>query len=285
MAFLLAFFTAVSETVKDISARKVSSRITPDYLLFMYKSISTIFIFPFAVLQWKFHLSAYTLLITLLDGFLNLLAFYFYLKAISLSPVSLVVPLLSFSPALLLITSPLILKEIPNPYGLAGVLLIVLGSYILYLNNQGILSPFKAMVEEKGARYMLLTVLLWSITANLDKIGVRATSPIVWVFLINFIVASGAGIWIYLKKGKTFRLKGGEVRFPVIMGIFDAMGAVFQMIAITMTLVPYVISIKRLSVLLSVIAGTTYLKEGRIIQRTTGAALMLGGSILIILNM
>ena len=286
MALLLAFVTALCETIKDISAKKVSKVFSPHHLLFFYKLVSVILLFPLAIFQWKFEPSASTLTITLMDGFLNIFAFLFYLRAISLSPVSLVVPLLSFSPALLLITSPLMLGETPSPMGLLGILLIVVGSYILYMEGRGLFSPIKALFRERGARFMLLTVLLWSITANLDKMGTKATSPITWVFLINSIVVVGMGIWLYAS-GRTISLQnknGKRLKFPIIMGVADAVGAVFQMVAITMTLVPYVISIKRLSVLMSVIAGTTYLKEGRIIQRISGTILMLAGSTLILLT-
>ncbi len=284
MAFLLAFITALGETMKDIIARRVSPTIPVAELLFWYKLFSILIVLPFALLNWRFENTPGTYILVASDGLLNIFAFYFYLRALSLSPVSLMVPLLAFSPALLLITSPIMLGEFPDSMGLAGILLITAGSYILYMEDSGNpLSPIRALLREKGSRYMMATVLLWSITANLDKMGTRATSPVVWVLLINVFVAAGA--FIMMRKG----VKGDGFSRPhpasVLMGLADGVGAVAQMTALKLTIVPYVISIKRLSVLMSVIAGTTFLKEGKALQRITGTALMLTGSALILFNM
>ncbi len=283
MAFLLAFITAIGETTKDIIARRVSPTTSVAGLLFWYKLFSILIVLPFALLSWRFENTPRTYLLVASDGLLNVFAFYFYLKALSLSPVSLMVPLLAFSPALLLITSPIILGEFPDSMGLAGILLITVGSYILYMEDSGdYLSPIKALLREKGSRYMLATVLLWSITANLDKLGTQATSPVVWVLLINIFVATGA--FVMMKK----RPDGKPSRFhpaSILMGLADGVGAVAQMTALRLTIVPYVISIKRLSVLMSVIIGTTFLGEGKALQRIIGTALMLTGSVLILFNM
>ncbi len=283
MAFLLAFITALGETTKDIIARRISSTTSVAGLLFWYKTFSIATILPFALFTWRFENTLRTYILVASDGLLNVFAFYFYLKALSLSPVSLMVPLLAFSPVLLLITSPIMLGEFPDSAGLAGILLITAGSYILYMEDSGdILSPIRALLREKGSRYMLATVFLWSITANLDKMGTQASSPVVWVLLINIFVAAGAFLMM-----KRTRSEGASGFHPasILMGVADGGGAVAQMTALKLTIVPYVISIKRLSVLMSVIIGTTFLKEGRALQRITGTALMLAGSILILLNM
>jgi len=282
VAFLLAFITAIGETTKDIIARRISPTMAVADLLFWYKLVSIIVILPFALLSWRFENTPRTYILAVSDGLLNAFAFYSYLRAISLSPVSLMVPLLAFSPVLLLLTSPLMLGEFPDSTGLAGILLITAGSYILYMENSGDpISPIRALLKEKGSRYMLLTVFLWSITANLDKLGTDATSPVVWVLLINLFVAAGAFIMMKKHSGRSLQFHPASL----VMGIADGIGAVAQMAALGLTIVPYVISIKRLSVLMSVIVGTTFLREGKALQRITGTALMLAGSILILINM
>ena len=47
----------------------------------------------------------------LLDGALNVIAYYFFVGAFRLSDASLVAPLMLVTPVLLLVTSPLILSE------------------------------------------------------------------------------------------------------------------------------------------------------------------------------
>ena len=79
-----------------------------------------------------------------------------YIKAIRISPLSLVVPLISLTPVFLVITSFVILGEIPTAIGFIGILLVVIGAYILNFKSlsKGILGPFRFIFREKGCSYM-----------------------------------------------------------------------------------------------------------------------------------
>jgi len=60
----------------------------------------------------------------------EVLAWILYVKAIRISQISLVVPLLSFTPAFLVAVSFIILGELPSLIGLLGIVLVVGGAYI-----------------------------------------------------------------------------------------------------------------------------------------------------------
>src|SRR3989338_3641757 len=57
------------------------------------------------------------------------LSYTLYIKSIKNSPLSLVAPLLSFTPVFLVLTSFVMLGEFPNLTGLIGILLVVAGTY------------------------------------------------------------------------------------------------------------------------------------------------------------
>ncbi|MCZ0904811.1 EamA family transporter, partial [Microcoleus sp. HI-ES] len=63
-------------------------------------------------------------------------------------------------------------------------MLIVSGSYLLNIKekSKGYLAPFKALLDEPGPKLMLIVAFLWSITSNFDKIGVKNSYPIFWLF-------------------------------------------------------------------------------------------------------
>jgi len=67
----------------------------------------------------------------------NLVAFYGYVRALEASEVSLVSPLLSLSPLFMLLTSWMILSEVPDGQGVVGVLVIVGGTYLLTAGPSG----------------------------------------------------------------------------------------------------------------------------------------------------
>src|SRR5271165_4665832 len=96
---------------------------------------------------------------------------WLYFRALQISPMSMCIPFLSFTPVFLIPTGFIILGEVPSPLKAVGVLLIVVGSLAMHrrLFAEGWLAPAKAVIREKGSRYILLVSLIFAITNPLDK--------------------------------------------------------------------------------------------------------------------
>jgi drug/metabolite transporter (DMT)-like permease len=76
----------------------------------------------------------------------------------------------------------------------------------------------------------------------------------------------------------------GEYLFlAVLIGAFVAIEAASINVAYTLQIIPYVIAIKRLSIIFVVLYGTLVFSEHEIRKRLTGAALMVSGAIIILL--
>jgi drug/metabolite transporter (DMT)-like permease len=106
-------------------------------------------------------------------------------KAISISPLSSVIPFLSFLPFFTVIFGSLILKENLSQIQFSGLILLVLASFII--NYQGkkvnsILGLFKTLYQdlthEKGCVLVIITSLLWAFAIPFDKLAMQATNPI-----------------------------------------------------------------------------------------------------------
>ncbi len=183
----------------------------------------------------------------------------------------------------MLVTSPLIVGEYPNFFDYIGILLIVAGSYLLNIKekSKGYLAPFKALLDEPGPKLMLIVAFLWSITSNFDKIGVKNSYPIFWLFSL-FGTMSVLLLPVLLHQTPN---PGRKIlkQLPMLaaMGFFNAIGVIFQMQALTLTLVVQVIAIKRTSVLMGVLFGHFLFKEKDIQQRLLGAGIMILGVLFI----
>jgi uncharacterized membrane protein len=96
---------------------------------------------------------------------------WLYFRALQISPMSMCIPFLSFTPVFLIPTGFIILGEVPAPLKALGVALIVVGSLVMHrrLFAEGLLAPAKAVLRDKGSRYMLLVSLIFAITNPLDK--------------------------------------------------------------------------------------------------------------------
>jgi len=210
-------------------------------------------------------------------------ALVFYFKAFKYSDLSIAVPMLAFTPLFLLFTSPLILGEFPGFWGIIGVLLIVIGSYVLHLkeSRKNLWEPFRRLIREKGVRYMLMVAVLFSISGNLDKVGVVHSSAFMWLLMLNFALTVTLSVLMFRNVPDFGRQIKGAWPYLVAVGTCSAIALIFQMTAIRMTLVPYLIAVKRTSVIMTSLFGLIVLKEKGFRERLIGVALMVAGVFLI----
>lgn len=221
----------------------------------------------------------------LVGGSMNVVTNLLYMKAIKMSDLSITIPMTTFTPLFMLLTSPLIIGEFPNAYGIIGIVLIVTGSYILNFKEKkkGYLAPFKALFREKGPRLMLLVAFIWSITANFDKIGIQNSSVFFWAASVNAFIAVGfIPVVMTFSKNRARQLRKN---FSTLSGIgfLHGLMIVFQMVAVSLTLVAYVISIKRTSAAISVLMGSLFFREKGLRERLAGVFIMLAGVVVITL--
>jgi len=284
--FLFSILTAISVTAQDILSKK-SLQKTNEYVVAwatrffaLLLLVPLLFIFEIPKLGELFWPAL------VINGSLNLLATICYFKAIKYSPLSLAAPMLTFTPLFLLLTSPVIVGEFPGWLGLFGVLFIVAGSYVLNRpgHEQRWWLPFKNLLREKGVRYMLLVALIWSITSVFDKVGVVNSSEFFWpvavfVFIVIFITPL-----MLLKAHQHLSHINLHLNKLLPLGLIWGAMLVFQMIAVKLTLVAYVISIKRISAIFSVLGGALFFKEKGLKARLAGAILMVVGVVCIVFD-
>ncbi len=217
--------------------------------------------------------------LVILNGSLNVVAYVFFIRAFRLSDASLVAPLVLLTPVLMLVTSPIMTGETAPPMGVLGVILTVLGVGLLDANQDKKLN-FGVFIRHAGPRYMIVTASIWSICANLDKLAVKASTPLIYMTSLSaFIAICSLGYW--LASGRPGAAPKA-LRHALVAGSAMSFGTALQMWALTVLFTPYVIAIKRLSALFTVLASGRVLKEetgGRLL----GAGVMLAGAVMIVL--
>jgi uncharacterized membrane protein len=246
--------------------------------------IPTIFFFPFLFfIEFKFSLQFFQSVA--ISGIINVVYVILYHKSISYGDVSSVIPLMSFTPLFLLLTSPLIVGEFPSYIGVFGIILIVIGSFYLNSNGfkDGILIPLKTLVKTKSSRYMLIVAFILSISASYDKIGIESSSVFQYAFFINLFITSVITVILFFDKTTKIQDIKLERKNLLLVGIFTWLAFIFHMSALSLTLVAYVVAIKRTNGIVSVIFGHYFLGEPNIKDRMLGSVIMLIGVLLIIL--
>ena len=206
---------------------------------------------------------------------LDVTAIILYVKAIRLSPLSLTIPFIALSPMFVIITAFVILGELPDISGLFGILLIVIGAYLLNVRatKHGVLGPIKAIKKERGSVLMIIVALIYSVTSTLGKVAVLHSSPLFFGAFYPFILT----IIFTVIVGFKGQLSGVISRPRIFLGIgfFIAMMMLSHFVAISLTDVAYMISVKRLSLLFSVAYGWILFGERNVAERLIGSILMI----------
>lgn len=283
---ICSVLAALFESLKDIFS-KGNLRDIDEYIVSLSLTFFALpFLLPFLFFIKIPYLGDQFWMALFFGGSLNVISIILYMKAIRYSDLSITVPMVAFTPLFLLITSPLIVGEFPRPFGLIGIVLIVAGSYILNIRerHRGYLTPFRALLKERGAKLMMVVAFIWSITSNFDKLGVENSSPIFWIIAIDTFIAIAMIPIVFYKSRCGLNQNPGDLIKLIPIGLFGVLTAIFQMKAITLTYVAYVISIKRMSVIISALFGYLIFNEKGIEERLIGALTMIIGVLLITLS-
>ena len=217
---------------------------------------------------------------------LNGVAFFMHMRAIQISPLSLTLPYLSFSPVFMFGTGFLFLGELPNLWGTLGVCVIVIGSYVLNINPSAYtpLAPFRSFFKEKGSMIMLVVAILYSFAAVIGKKAIIHSS--VMFFTVVFFLALNTITLLFIEitgKGTIAKLLTKPLQGSVA-GVLLFVHLICHGWAISMTKAVYMISVKRMSILFGVIYGGIFFSEKHLLFRIIGAGLMIAGATVISLK-
>ncbi|MDT8448369.1 MAG: DMT family transporter [bacterium] len=277
--FVFALATALSVAFQDSLAKRLFGGGSPARML----GFVLLYSLPWVVLGWslverpplgpEFFWGSALLLP------LNGVAMLLYMRAIKLSPLSLTMPILAFSPAFLIFIGWVVLGEVLSWWGIFGVLVIMSGGYLLHLDRDqtSLWSPFGSLWADPGSRAMLGASLLFAFAAALGKFSLSHASPLYFAF--SFFTVHNLLILIVLRAFGQISLRDllSYWKSGVWVGGLYACQVVFHHLAVALTQTAYMISVKRLNMVFSVGLGRWVFKEENTGQRLLASLLMLAG--------
>jgi drug/metabolite transporter (DMT)-like permease len=288
---ILSILTAFFESLKDVFCKKSLQALDSNLVACVTMAIAALILLPGLWIVGIPTLGPDFWTAIGIGGTLNVVAYSLYVKAIQISDLSLITPLSALTPLFLLVTSPLIVKEIPTMWDGVGVFLVVMGSYILNLQSQDAdyFAPLKAMVTNKGSRMMIVVAFIWSITSTFDKIGVQNSSPLFWAIALFSYIAIGilpSVLWGRRSEKHSGKRSEKQRLLPMLRqtwklllfaGIANGIAVGSQMVAVGIAPVTQVIAVKRMSALFSVGFGVWIFGEKGWRERILGAGVMVLG--------
>lgn len=201
-------------------------------------------------------------------------------KALRLSDISIVTALWKVSLLFLIVFAFLSLGEMPSALGLVGILVSLVGVYILNIQKSrlSVWAPLRELFIDRGLRYTLLAAAFYAPAVVLMK-QVIVRSDAYFANLMAYLAASLIILPLALRSARHF----GQIprHWPsfVGMGLFACLASVCHSLAYQMTLTSYVEAAKQAEVLFAL--GIGYV----VFQERTRVLAILPGSLVILLGM
>jgi len=205
-------------------------------------------------------------------------------KALRLSDISIVTSLWKLSLIFLVIVAFLTLGEVPSLLGLAGVLVSMLGVYVLNIQKSrlSVWAPLRELFVDRGLRFTLLAAVLYAPSVVLIKqIIVRSDA-----YFANLMAYSAASLIILplalRRASKQFLEIPRHWPSFVGMGLFACLASVCHSLAYQLTLTSYVEAVKQAEVLFALVIGYLVFQEReRVWSILPGSLIILAGMVLL----
>jgi uncharacterized membrane protein len=263
LPFVLVIASAFSHTAWNVLAKGSTDKESFMWLMNV-TSLFTLFpVFYFLLSDWRLPLAAVPFL--LVSGLALTLYFIFLGKAYELGDLSVVYPIVRSSPLFVTLLAMAFLGEEVSPWGGLGILLIVIGVYMIHLRS---LSPDDLMMPlrslgNSASRFALLTALSTTVYSLSDKLGVTAVDPYAYAFWLDFFILLFMTPMVVFRRGwGNIALEWGASKVQLIVsGFLARLGYLVILVGMSIAQVSYILSLRQVSVVLTAGAGVILLRE------------------------
>lgn len=278
----LALITAIALATADLLSKRALKETDTFVVVWVREGYALIFLLPlfffipFPRLGERFFITVAMMVP------LEVLSLILYMKAIKLSPLSLTVPFMALTPVFIIIIAFIFLGEWPSGSGIAGIILIAAGAYLLNAGaaTGGLLGPLRAIGREPGSVLMIIVAFIYSITATLGKVAIQQSSPVFFGLFYPLVLT--IVLTVFMASIGRLKLVFSRPKVFIPIGLCTSIMVLTHFMALNLTQVAYMISVKRTSLIFSVIYGRIFFNELNLRERLLGSVVMVAGVILII---
>jgi len=249
-----------------------------------YFLLSLVCLFIAAFIHWPV-LPRQFWIYSILGGIVGALGNGFLVKALQYGDLSILGPINSYKSVVGIMVGIILLGEIPNLWGILGIALIIYGSYFVLDTTTERFSL--ALLKKRDIQYRLWAMILTAIEAVfVKKVILASSTTIAFMSWCCFgAVFSFVLLFIYRREiNKEVKIISNRYigKFAALIVCIGTMqlttNYTFEHLA-----VGYSLSLFQLSTIVSVLLGYRFFKELDIRKKLIGSAIMIIGSIVIIL--
>ncbi len=278
-ALLAALFSGLTSVFAKSGINSKNSLIST----YVRTLVITLFLFIVVTLRNDFNdlylLDKKTIIFLVLSGISNTLLWICYFKALDLGTVSKVTPIDKTSIILTLILSSIFLHEKITIIKVLSIIFILTGTLLTIKRED------KDSKDNKWILYAFLTAIFTSTTTVISKIGIENTNTCLTTFLRTIIVLILLTI-INLFKNNFKDIKNLDKRnymFIILSGISTSLSWLFYFTSLSLGEASIVFPIEKLSLVVSIVTSTIFLKEKLNKKQILGIIIIVIGTSLLFL--
>lgn len=280
-AVILVLISAILHSTWNFLLKDSEGKLGFTYLM---NSLIAVIYLPVFLLSLNSALCKIGILFAILSGLIHAVYFILLSKAYSYGHLSIVYPLARSSLLFVPIWAFLLLGERLSIEGILGILLIILGIYILHLRRLSVNSlaePFQ-YIRERASVFAILTALTISFYSIVDKVGVAFLNPVPYIYIMFLFIVVFMTPYILSGHRDKIRNEWDNNKKKILASSALCVSSyLLILIAFQLSKVSYIISLRQISVIIGVILGIMLLQEkyGRI--RLVASVVMFTGFFLV----
>jgi drug/metabolite transporter (DMT)-like permease len=214
---------------------------------------------------------------SVIDGVGNI----FLVKALRSTELSIFGPINSFKPAIAMLISFVLIREVPTIKGLIGLVVIMVGSVLITYKKE------KKIQISRGLVYRITGIFFSALGAVFVKQAITYSSPevsmVFWTLIALPIMFLVLLFDIGKMKSDVVVLKSNLKDYLLLM-LFYSLMQYITLLCFNLTLVGYSLAIFQLSSIVSVMLGYRYFNEKGIRRKIFYSVIMIIGAVLILLR-
>lgn len=282
-AFGSAFFAGATSILAKIGIKEIDSHVATAIRTIVVLIFSWIMVFIVGSQGNIGNLDGKTLIFLILSGFATGASWLCYFKALQLGDVNKVVPIDKSSTILTMILAFIFLGENITINMVVGMIGIGIGTYLMIQKKEGI---EKVVKGKAWLVYALLSAIFASLTSVLGKVGIENVESNLGTAIRTIVVLIMAWIIVFATKKQSDIKKIGKrsLLFLILSGIATGASWLCYYKALQDGLASIVVPIDKLSILVTVLFAYVFLKEKLSKKSVLGLALIVVGTLVLLIK-
>lgn len=236
-------------------------------------------VFLFLLRDWALPLDVLPFIV--LSAIAEAVYFLALSRAYDAGDLSVVYPVARSAPLFVAVAGAVLLGESISVVGFAGILLVLVGVYVLHLKGLrwgSLLEPLRSF-RGPAFGFALIAALGTTAYSLSDKVGVTRVNPLLYSFWLE--IAITVALTPIIMRGRGWRgvaSEWGRAKARItVSGALMRGGYILVLVAMTLAPVGYLLALRQVSVVVGALLGLALLGEGYGAPRLLGSATIFAG--------